>query len=45
MRPFNLTDEEKKQLLKQHKDATKKENEKRVADKNGIPLPKQEKKK
>jgi len=41
-----MSDEEKEKLLKQHKDATKQENEKRIAREGGIQTPekKEEKK-
>ena len=42
MRPFNMSDEEKERLLKQHKEATKQENEKRATQKAGILAPKKE---
>ena len=44
MRPFNMSDEEKEKLLKQHKEATKEANEKRIAQKNGMPVPEEKKK-
>jgi len=45
MRPFNMSDEEKEKLLKQHKEATKEANAKRIAQKGGIPVPEKKKKK
>lgn len=44
MRPFNMSDEEKANLLKQHKEATKDENKKRIARENGIQTPEEKKK-
>ena len=45
MRPFNMSDEEKEKLLKQHKDATKEANKKRIALENGIQTPEKKKEK
>ena len=45
MRPFNMSDEEKLNLLKQHKDATQEAQEKRAALKDGILVPEKKKKK
>ena len=44
MRPFNMSDEDKEKLLKQHKDATKEANEQRKALKGGINVPEDKKK-
>lgn len=44
MRPFNMSDEDKERLLKQHKEATKLENEKRIAQRGGIQVPEEKKK-
>jgi len=43
MRPFNMSDEEKEKLLKQHKEATKQANEKRITMKSGLSAPKEKK--
>ena len=45
MKPFNMSDEEKLELLKQHKDATQEANEKRSILKGGIRVPEKKKKK
>ena len=45
MKPFNLSDEDKKELLKQHKEATKVVRDKQQAYKDGIQVPEEEKKK
>jgi len=39
-----MSDEEKETLLKQHKEATKEANEKRISQKNGMPVPEDKKK-
>ncbi len=45
MRPFNMSDEEKEALLKQHKAAVKDANDKRETLKTGITVPEKNKKK
>ena len=45
MRPFNMSDEDKEKLLKQHKSATKEENEKRITKAAGIQVPEKKEKK
>ena len=44
MKPFNLTDEDKEKLLKQHKDATKEVRDKQQSYKDGIQVPDEKKK-
>ena len=43
MRPFNLTDEEKKELLEKHKNATQAVRDKQKSYKDGIQVPEKKK--